>query len=213
AKHLRRFQREAKAAAQLHHTNIVPVYHVGCERSVHFYAMQLIEGESLASVIRQLRRQLGRPALDDGSGPHPALPPSVTGEQATGSWVHLVPSSPKTVEQDTISDVSLALSTHRSSKQEEYFRTAARFIVQAAEALAHAHEYGIVHRDVKPGNLLVDVHGRLWITDFGLAQFHADADKTQTGDIPGTLRYMSPEQALGQRVLLDHRTDIYSLGA
>ena len=59
----------------------------------------------------------------------------------------------------------------------------------------------------------MDVHGRLWITDFGLAQFHADAGLTQTGDIVGTLRYMSPEQASGQRVLLDHRTDIYALGA
>ena len=211
-KHLRRFQKEAKAAAQLHHTNIVPVYHVGCERSVHFYAMQLIEGESLAVVIRQLRRQLGRPSLDDGSGAFPALP-SAGADQPTGSWVQLVPPPRKAAERDTISDVSMALSTHRSSKQVEFFRSSARFILQAAEALEHAHEFGIVHRDIKPGNLLVDVHGRLWITDFGLAQFHADADKTQTGDIPGTLRYMSPEQALGQRVLLDHRTDIYSLGA
>src|SRR3984893_11636497 len=86
-------------------------------------------------------------------------------------------------------------------------------MVQAAEALEHAHQFGIVHRDIKPANLLVDVHNRLWITDFGLAQFHADAGLTQTGDILGTLRYMSPEQAAGQRVLLDHRTDIYSLGA
>ena len=98
-------------------------------------------------------------------------------------------------------------------REQEFFRTAARFIVQAAEALEHAHQFGIVHRDIKPANLLVDVHGRLWITDFGLAQFHADAGLTQTGDIVGTLRYMSPEQASGQRVLLDHRTDIYSLGA
>ena len=59
----------------------------------------------------------------------------------------------------------------------------------------------------------MDAHGRLWITDFGLAQFHAEAGLTRTGDVLGTLRYMSPEQAAGQRVLLDHRTDIYSLGA
>ncbi|HMF11423.1 MAG TPA: serine/threonine-protein kinase, partial [Gemmataceae bacterium] len=104
-------------------------------------------------------------------------------------------------------------STQRSSKDQEFFRAAARFIVQAAEALEHAHQFGIVHRDIKPANLLVDVHGRLWITDFGLAQFHADAGLTQTGDILGTLRYMSPEQASGQRVLLDYRTDIYALGA
>jgi hypothetical protein len=86
-------------------------------------------------------------------------------------------------------------------------------MVQAAEGLEHAHQMGVVHRDIKPANLLVDANGRLWITDFGLAHFHDDAGLTQTGDILGTLRYMSPEQASGRRVLLDHRTDVYSLGA
>ncbi len=85
-------------------------------------------------------------------------------------------------------------------------------MIQAGHALEYAHQCGIVHRDIKPANLLVDVHNQLWITDFGLAQCHADASLTVTGDVLGTLRYMSPEQASGQRVLLDHRTDVYSLG-
>jgi serine/threonine-protein kinase len=84
---------------------------------------------------------------------------------------------------------------------------------QAAQALAHAHEMGVVHRDVKPANLLVDGQGHLWVTDFGLARAKNDTRLTMTGDLVGTLRYMSPEQALAQPVGLDHRTDLYSLGA
>ena len=70
-----------------------------------------------------------------------------------------------------------------------------------------------MHRDIKPANLLLDVQGDLWITDFGLARLQDDAGLTITGDLLGTLRYMSPEQALAKRGYLDHRTDIYSLGA
>ncbi len=89
----------------------------------------------------------------------------------------------------------------------------ARLGIQSAEALDYAHQMGIVHRDVKPANLLVDAEGRLWVTDFGLAQIQSDARLTMTGDLVGTLRYMSPEQALAKRVVVDHRTDVYSLGA
>ena len=195
AKHLQRFRNEAQAAAQLHHSNIVPVYAVGCERGVHFYAMQLIEGQSLAALIQQFRESkehaLGPPRtqVDERSADVPAL------------------------SAETMAPFSRTLSTQRTRKPREFFRAAARLMVQAAEALEHAHQFGIVHRDIKPANLLVDLHGRLWITDFGLAHFHTDAGLTQTGDLVGTLRYMSPEQASGQRLQLDHRTDIYSLGA
>ncbi|MCH8047421.1 MAG: protein kinase [Planctomycetes bacterium] len=70
-----------------------------------------------------------------------------------------------------------------------------------------------MHRDIKPANLLLDGEGKLWITDFGLARIEADAGMTMTGDVLGTLRYMSPEQALGRRAVVDHRSDVYSLGA
>jgi WD40 repeat protein/Flp pilus assembly protein TadD/tRNA A-37 threonylcarbamoyl transferase component Bud32 len=94
-----------------------------------------------------------------------------------------------------------------------HFRRAAEWAAQAAEALEHAHGLGIVHRDVKPGNLMVDGRGHLWVTDFGLAQVAADPGQTHTGDLLGTPRYMSPEQALAKHGLVDHRTDVYALGA
>ena len=210
AKHLQRFHNEAQAAAQLHHTNIVPVYAVGCERGVHFYAMQLIEGQSLATVIHQIKRQESQ-----ARGERSTIPiERADGGTATGSFVTVSGIGQRAAEVDleTDSPLSVALTAQRSNRHAKFFPTVAKFMVQAAEAVEYAHQSGIVHRDIKPANLLVDVHNRLWITDFGLAQFHADAGLTQTGDILGTLRYMSPEQASGTKVL-DHRTDVYSLGA
>ena len=104
-------------------------------------------------------------------------------------------------------------STGSSNRGRAFFHTVARLGIQAAEALEHAHEQGVLHRDIKPSNLLLDGRGNLWITDFGLARLMGDAGLTMTGDLLGTLRYMSPEQALAKRVGIDHRTDIYSLGA
>jgi WD40 repeat protein len=87
----------------------------------------------------------------------------------------------------------------------------ARLIADVAEALEHAHGEGIIHRDIKPSNILLDRDGKAWITDFGLAHMRGDGTLTLSGDILGTARYMSPEQATGQTVI-DQRTDVYSLG-
>jgi serine/threonine protein kinase len=206
-RHLQRFKNEAHAAAQLHHTNIVPVYYVGCERGVHFYAMQYIEGHSLAEVIAELRRQTGGAATNPQPSPSPLVQATV---DAQAGQV-IAPDSPTSAVRQT--KPIAAISTIRSAKDAAYFRTVAELGIQAAEALDFAHEHGIIHRDVKPANLLLDAESRLWVTDFGLAQVQGDARMTMTGDLVGTLRYMSPEQALAKRVVVDHRTDVYSLGA
>ncbi len=220
-KQLRRFHVEAQAAAQLHHTNIVPVYAVGCERGVHYYAMQYIEGKTLAELIRELRQLEGREAAEpapemtqDGdvslasmlatgqlaplARPAMSDPRAGSGEDAPATRVER-PASPKSHPSS-------------SSRTSAYFRTVANLGIQAAEALDHAHEEGVIHRDIKPANLMVDVRGHLWITDFGLARLQNDSGLTLSGDLLGTIRYMSPEQAIGQRAVVDQRTDIYSLG-
>jgi len=208
-KQLQRFKNEAQAAAQLHHNFIVPVYAVGYERGIHYYAMQFIEGQSLAAMIRELR-QLSAPKQ----------PASVSGESRATTHSDELPSTgpygddspPPLAQAELPTQSAIALSTERSQRSVRFYRRAAELGVRAAEALDHAHQEGVVHRDIKPANLLVDARGNLWITDFGLALFHSDAGLTMTGELLGTLRYMSPEQALGKRALIDHRTDIYSLG-
>jgi serine/threonine protein kinase len=204
---LQRFKNEARAAAQLHHPHIVPVYFVGSERGVHFYAMQYIDGQSLAEMIQSL---LGREE-EGGRGEEGRT--KTRKAPSRGNATLLPPPSSLLPSSETLAEPLAVLATAHSSSRTQFYRAVARLGVQAAEGLEHAHQYGVVHRDIKPGNLLVDGQGHLWITDFGLAQFQADAGLTQTGDLLGTLRYMSPEQAGGQRVPLDHRTDIYSLGA
>ena len=146
-----RFQREAQAAARLHHPAIVPVHEVGIFEGKHYYTMDYIEGKNLGELIR-------------------------AGEVST--------------------------------------RRALDIAAEVAEALEHAHAEGIIHRDIKPGNIMIDPRGHVHILDFGLAkQLDSDTRFTRTGTTIGTPAYMPPEQASGESPRVDHRADIYSLGA
>jgi WD40 repeat protein len=162
--------------------------------------MQLIEGRSLAEVIARLKP--GRPPSDEETAPAAVLNKTPTAADTAKAALPTVKTSG-----------SAAFLTDPRTNSREFYRSAASLGIQAAEALDYAHQNGVLHRDIKPANLLVDDTGKLWITDFGLARMEADAGMTVTGDLVGTLRYMSPEQALAKRVVIDHRTDIYSLGA
>ncbi len=167
ATQIARFKHEAQAAAQLQHPHIVPVYAIGYEKGVHFYAMQLIDGVPLDAAIEQAKQ---------GQSPFPQL---------------------------SAEDI----------RSDKYVQFILNGFAQVAEALNAAHDTGIVHRDMKPSNILIDTQGKFWVTDFGLARFQQDQTLTRTGDLVGTMRYMSPEQATGVSAMVDHRTDIYSLAA
>src|SRR5262249_31566463 len=150
--------REAEAAAKLHHTNIVPVYATGEEDGTHFYAMELIEGPSLDHVIRQIR------AAASTTGPGP----TASRDQSNIS-PDLVQTGPY-VEGANIAGASSGLTSSSLSSDSNYFDTVARMITEVADALDYAHKNGVVHRDMKPSNLLLSPAGRLSINDFGLAR-------------------------------------------
>lgn len=159
-----RFRREVEAVARLQHPGIVPIYTVGEEADIPFFAMELVRGATLAEIIGRLQ---GR------------APESLTGADlaGAGSWV----------------DNCLSI------------------VGRLAEALEHAHAHGILHRDVKPSNVVLAQDGRVMLFDFGLTS-STDAERTtRAGSAPGTLFYMSPEQVQADR-RLDERTDVYSLG-
>jgi serine/threonine protein kinase/predicted Zn-dependent protease len=195
-----RFRREARAAAKLHHTNIVPVFGTGEADGLHYYAMQFIAGQGLDRVIDELRQQQKEPAGGPRTSPNP--PPATLDEPSaapasTGSTTHTGPLSGSTD----------SLITRTSGRR--YWDSVARLGAQAASALAHAHAQGVLHRDIKPGNLLLDPQGTVWVADFGLAKLADEEDLTRAGDIVGTLRYMAPERFEGR---CDARADIYALG-
>ena len=163
----------------------MPVYTIGEHQGAHYYVMKLIEGATLGELINAR----GGSFSDDtaASGPR--------GVRASESVT------------------SRIIRSHigRFGPERRHFRGASELIAAISGAVDHAHQLGIVHRDIKPSNLLVDQQGKVWVTDFGLARLENEASLTTTGDILGTVQYMSPEQAMGRRDV-DGRADVYSLG-
>jgi serine/threonine protein kinase/Flp pilus assembly protein TadD len=261
--HLERFRREAKAAARLHHTNIVPVFGVGEHEGIHYYAMQFILGQGVDEVLAEVRRLRGEPQVpavgnrssrllaasvaegllsgnfpeqvsaSDGTEPvssgSPAQPEHAmgavnaanascrdrpSGQAPAGTMERLVRSASVLGAQmrrpdDAILTGSGIHSEITSQPGAGYYRSVAELGLQVADALAYAHGQGVLHRDVKPSNLLLDTAGRVWVTDFGLAKADDSDDLTETGDLVGTLCYMAPERVQGRA---DARSDVYGLG-
>ena len=233
-----RFRREAQAAAGLHHTNIVPVFGTGEDQGRHFYVMQFIEGQSLDRVLGTLNPSgtVGETEtitdVGEAAEEHESPFALCSAEQMAFHLVHgqiesssslLRDGKSPTSERngnspDTAADTSQESTSadshpHRQANGRplgrRYWRNVAAVGMQAASAVHYAHRQGTLHRDIKPGNLMLGRSGTVWVTDFGLAKLAEQDDLTRPGDMIGTLRYMAPEQLEG---ISDRRTDIYSLG-
>ena len=182
-----RFQREVRTIAQLQHPGIVPIYAVGEEQGIPYYAMRWIEGASLHEILarlagrnpEELRRQDLEQALSLGSKSADKVDPETLERALPGrAWPELC----------------------------------LTIVAQIAEALHHAHERGVVHRDIKPSNIMLSSDGVVQLLDFGLASSEGTSQLTRSGALVGTLPYMSPEQLRGGSTTLDRRADVYALG-
>jgi eukaryotic-like serine/threonine-protein kinase len=247
--YLRRFQTEARSAAKLHHTNIVPVFDYGEQEGVFYYAMQCIEGVGLDRVLDDVRRLRARgdsdiraetggadqpTALDLVGGPPSAISrgllsgrfvdaPRVfhgAGSDPTATAAIDVPrtvtisrgrtSADGSASAPSFGEAGASSSSFASQPDSVYFREVARLGAQVADALEYAHRQGVIHRDIKPPNLLLDVRGNVSVTDFGLAKLVESDELSQSHDLVGTLRFMAPERLRG---VTDPLGDVYSLGA
>lgn len=196
-----RFHREATAAAKLSHPGIVQVHEAGEVDGLHFIAMELVDGQPLSDLIHHVWTT-------------PQAPPKITPASGAEVTFH--------VDTSQLSGSAATPKTGAPGKDAEDppgkrwnadLRRGVAAIAEAARAIGAAHDAGILHRDVKPGNLLVTPEGRAKVVDFGLARSDDEGYRlTRTGDVMGTPSYMSPEQFQPGGKKVDHRTDVYALG-
>jgi len=191
-----RFHREAAIAAKLEHPGIVEIHTVGSTDGTHYFAMEFVEGAPLSRVIRRSRAE----GLDSLSG------------QTVGRAVSSECHRPKEDAADE-PEAPVAATGPATAWTRNYIATVVDLVAQVAEAIDHAHRAGVIHRDVKPANILVREDGVAKLTDFGLARQEALPSITGTGEFAGTPHYTSPEQAEPGKRTVDARTDVFSLGA
>ncbi|MDP6635492.1 MAG: protein kinase, partial [Phycisphaerae bacterium] len=184
-----RFLREAKALASLSHPNIVPVFTAGEQAGSLFIAMEYVPGVPLSTLIRAVRN---RPA----------------GQKASQAWAQCLASG--TAPED---DAAPDRAKETAALDSQYLHTCLAVAGQIADALARAHDGGIIHRDIKPANIIIAPDGRARLLDFGLAAVHTEPHVTVSGEFFGTPHYVSPEQAAGLSGLVGPASDQYSLGA
>jgi serine/threonine protein kinase/Flp pilus assembly protein TadD len=195
---LQRFRREAEITGRLQHRGIIDIHQVGEENGIHYLAMELVEGASLDRIIDRMRRESFDRVRKKGIG-----------EVVSMHGIEEAAAAPG------LGAASDARSTAGSSSlsNKSYIDTSIRLVCQVGDALEHAHRAGVIHRDVKPSNILVRTDGSAVLTDFGLARREGLPGVSETGDFAGTPNYVSPEQAMCGRVAVDQRTDVFSLGA
>lgn len=198
---LDRFRREAQAVARLKHPNVVSIYAQGEHDGHLYYAMELIDGVSLDVAIRRRPEMLSSSFWstnrESGTAGQRCSPESRGPKEPAAGRRKPPEVLDRTPPLRTIED----------------FRHLARLASGAADGLAHAASHGVIHRDIKPQNLLLGTDGVIHITDFGLAHLADEPHLTMGGEVLGTAAYLSPEQLCGDTRRIDQRTDVYSLGA
>ncbi len=196
-----RFEREADTMRKLRHPNIVPIYRFGQEGGYCYYVMQLVVGVGLDWLIARLHANNVVPSADVRAAGHMRRK-----VQDIDTDCEIPIELLEELEDADTSDSAVPARAEPLTLHS--WRQFARIIQQSARALGYAHRRGVLHNDVKPGNLLVSDNWDVWMTDFGLAQ-RLDSSSGQDERLVGTLRYMAPERVCGDQTV---QSDVYSLG-